>query len=81
MVASKDPAAADATAARVTGHDVAQIRQLNMALAQGIGEIRQEMIELVGEPFDNVRMQWVPATPALPGQLSGMHRHARPMRV
>ncbi|MGA2285730.1 MAG: DUF362 domain-containing protein [Dehalococcoidia bacterium] len=81
MVASKDPAAADATAARVTGHDVAQIRQLNMALAQGIGEIREEMIELVGEPFDNVRMQWVPAQPAAPGQLSSMHRHARPMRV
>ncbi len=81
MVASKDPAAADATAARVTGHDVAQIRQLNMARDQGIGEIRQEMIELVGEPFDNVRMQWVPATPAVPGQLSGMHFHARPLRV
>ncbi len=81
MIASKDPAAADATAARVTGHDVSQIRQLNMALAQGIGEIREEMIELVGEPFDNVRMQWVPAQPAAPGQLSSMHGHRKPPKV
>ncbi len=81
MVASKDPAAADATAARVTGHDVAQIRQLNMARDQGIGEIRQEMIELVGEPSDNVRMQWVPATPAAPGQLTSLHHYSRATNV
>ena len=81
ILASKDLAAADATAARVTGHDVSQIRQLNMARDQGIGEIREEAIDLVGESFDNVRMQWVPATPALPGQLSSCPYYRHPMAV
>jgi len=66
MLASKDLAAADATAARLTGHDVSQIRQLNMALDQGVGEIREEKIEIVGERLDDVRMEWIQATPASP---------------
>jgi len=70
LLASKDPAAADATAARLTGHDVAQIRQLNMALDQGVGEVREEMIEIVGERLDSVRMDWIQATPASPTDLT-----------
>jgi uncharacterized protein (DUF362 family) len=70
LLASKDPAAADATAARLTGHDVAQIRQLNMALDQGVGEVREEMIEIVGERLDSVRMEWIQATPASPTDLT-----------
>jgi uncharacterized protein (DUF362 family) len=70
LVASKDPAAADATAARLTGHDASQIRQLNMARDQGIGETREEAIEIVGERLDSVRMEWIQATPASPTDLS-----------
>jgi uncharacterized protein (DUF362 family) len=70
LLASKDPAAADATAARLTGHDASQIRQLNMARDQGIGETREEAIEIVGERLDSVRMEWIQATPASPTDLS-----------
>jgi uncharacterized protein (DUF362 family) len=70
LIASKDLAAADATAARVTGHDVSQIRQLNMALEQGVGEIREDRIEIVGERLEGVKMDWIQATPASPTQLS-----------
>ena len=78
VLASKDPAAADATAARLTGHDVSQIRQLNMARDQGIGEIREEAIEIVGERLDNVRMEWIQATPASPTDLTACpyYRHS-----
>jgi uncharacterized protein (DUF362 family) len=70
LLASKDAAAADASAARLTGHDVSQIRQLNMARDQGIGETREEAIEIVGERLDSVRMEWIQATPASPTDLS-----------
>jgi len=70
MLASKDLAAADATAARLIGHDASQIRQLNMARDQGIGETREEAIEIVGERLEDVRMEWIQATPASPTQLS-----------
>ncbi len=70
LIASKDLAAADATAVRITGQDVSQMRQLNMALAQGIGEPREERIEIVGEKIADVQMQWIPATPASPTDLS-----------
>jgi uncharacterized protein (DUF362 family) len=70
LITSKDLAAADATAVRITGQDVSQIRQLNMALAQGIGEPREERIEIVGEKIADVQMQWIPATPASPTDLS-----------
>jgi len=70
LVASKDLAAADATAARLIGHDASQIRQLNMARDQGIGETREEAIEIVGERLDDVRMEWKAATPASPTQIN-----------
>ncbi|MBE3110823.1 MAG: DUF362 domain-containing protein [Acidobacteria bacterium] len=78
LLASKDVAAADATAARLTGHDVSKIRQLNMALEQGVGEIREEKIEIVGERLEDVRMEWIAATPATPADLIAgpyYHRH------
>jgi uncharacterized protein (DUF362 family) len=74
LLASRDLAAADATAARIAGQDVTKIRQLNLALEQGIGETREDKIEIVGERLDSVRMDWVPATPASPADLgAGPH--------
>ena len=70
LLAGRDPVAVDATAARVISHDVSQIRQLNMAYAQGLGETREEAIELVGERLDSLRVDWLPATPASPDQLT-----------
>ena len=70
VLASTDLPAADATAARIVKHDVAQIRQLNMAYEQQLGEIRQEEIEVVGERLTDLLVDWLPATPAKPGQMS-----------
>lgn len=62
LLASTDLPAADATAARIMKHDVAQIRQLNMAYEQQLGEIRQEEIEIVGERLADLQVDWLPAT-------------------
>jgi uncharacterized protein (DUF362 family) len=64
LIASPDLAAADATAARMTGHDVPAVRQLRMAQRLGIGETREEAIELLGERLEDIRVEWRPATPS-----------------
>ena len=61
VVASRDIMAADATAARIMSHDVQKVKQLTMGFHMGLGEIREESIEIVGERLDNVRVEWKPA--------------------
>ncbi len=61
VVASRDIMAADATAARIMGHDVRKVKQLTMGFEMGLGEIREESIEIVGERLDNLRVAWKPA--------------------
>ncbi|MBN1345368.1 MAG: DUF362 domain-containing protein [Phycisphaerae bacterium] len=61
MLGSTDLAAADATAARIIGQDVDQIDHLQMAYDQGIGQIREDMIDVDGATIAELRMDWVPA--------------------
>jgi len=62
LLASTDPAAADATAARVMGHDDAFVnRVLGKAPEQGLGVISEESIEVVGARLDDLRLKWQPA--------------------
>jgi uncharacterized protein (DUF362 family) len=61
LLASTDLAAADATAARVIGHNVDAITHLNMAYNQGIGQIRDEMIDVDGPPLSSLRVEFKPA--------------------
>ena len=61
VVASRDIMAADATAARIMSHDPKRVKQLTMGFDMGLGEIRAEAIELVGEKLDNLRVPWKPA--------------------
>jgi hypothetical protein len=62
LLASTDPVAADATAARVVNHDVAYVDGiLTMAHKQGLGVIGEESIEIVGEKLDDLRAEWSPA--------------------
>ena len=61
IVASRDIMAADATAARVMSHDTKKVKQLVMGFEMGLGEIREEAIEIVGDKLDNVRVAWKPA--------------------
>jgi uncharacterized protein (DUF362 family) len=63
ILASTDLAAADATAARVIGHDVAEVEHLKKAYNQGIGQIREDMIEIIGASLDSVGVNFKPATP------------------
>jgi hypothetical protein len=57
-VASRDIMAADATAARIMNHDVNQIAQLIMGFDMGLGEVREDSIEIMGEKIDNLKVNW-----------------------
>ena len=61
LIASTDIMAADATAARIMSHGTKQVKQLTMGFEMGLGEIRDQSIEIIGEPLDNVRVEWKPA--------------------
>ena len=61
LLASTDLVAADATAARVMSHDPAHVTQLEMGYERGLGEVREERIELVGERLDDLRVSWASA--------------------
>lgn len=61
VLASTDPVAADATAARVIGHDPAAVPHLARAHAEGLGQAEAGLIELVGATLDGLRMEWEPA--------------------
>jgi len=58
VLASTDLVAADATAARIMSHDVASQEQLILAYQMGLGEPREEAIELLGESLEALRMPW-----------------------
>jgi len=58
LLASTDLVAADATAARIMSHDPARVSQLVMGYERGMGEIRRDRIELVGEQLDYLRVPW-----------------------
>ena len=61
IIASTDIMAADATAARIMSHDTKKIKQLAMGHEMGLGEIREESIEMSGEKLDDLRVRWKPA--------------------
>lgn len=61
LLASDDLTAADATAARVIGQDASQVKHLTMAYDQGLGQIREELIEIVGASLGELRVEWRPA--------------------
>lgn len=61
IIASTDLMAIDATAARTMNHSTDQIAQLEMGYESGLGEIRPEAIEIVGDTLDNLIVEWRPA--------------------
>ena len=61
IVASTDIMAADATAARVMNHDTKKVKQLTMGFEMGLGEIREQSIEVLGEKVDDLCVEWKPA--------------------
>jgi len=86
LLASTDLVAADATAARIIKHEVSSIRQLTMAYDMGLGEVREESIQIIGARLDDLRVDWVPAEPSVPPSAEGMpagraERHASALRM
>ena len=61
IIASTDIMAADATASRIMSHDTKKVKQLAMGFEMGLGEIREQSIEILGEKLDNLRVEWKPA--------------------
>ena len=39
-------------------HDATRIKQLTMGFTMGLGEIREESIEISGEKIDNLQSDW-----------------------
>jgi uncharacterized protein (DUF362 family) len=63
LLASTDAVAADATAARVMGHETAYVGEiLPMARADGMGAICEPYIELVGAALEDLVVPWLPAS-------------------
>jgi hypothetical protein len=42
-----------------------------MAFEQGLGEVREDSIEMVGEKLGDLRVDWIPAEPSQPAGLGG----------
>ncbi|MHC4507700.1 MAG: DUF362 domain-containing protein [Planctomycetota bacterium] len=61
IIASTDIMAADATAARIMSHDTKKVKQLAMGFEMGLGEIREQSIEVLGERLGDLRVEWKPA--------------------
>jgi len=61
MLGSTDMAAADATAARAIGLDINNVDHLQRAYNQGIGQIQEDKIELVGSTLEDIRVDFKPA--------------------
>jgi uncharacterized protein (DUF362 family) len=61
IIASTDIMAAEATAARIMDHDTKKVKHLAMGFEMGLGEIREQSIEIAGDKLDNLRVPWKPA--------------------
>ncbi len=61
LLASTDLVAADATAARLMSHNAEDINQIVIASQMGLGQMREEAIQLDGEKLDDLRVPWQPA--------------------
>lgn len=61
VLAGTDPVAVDCTATRMIGHEPMYVNHLRMAYQQGMGERREERIELVGAQMSEIRMEWIPS--------------------
>ena len=61
LLAGPDALAVDATTARTMGLDPLAVEHLSRAYHQGLGQIREELIELSGAALRQIRMNWQPA--------------------
>lgn len=62
VLAGRDLAAVDATAARVISHDVPAVTHLQMAYNQGLGQIQEDKIDLLGASLSELQVPWKKAS-------------------
>ncbi len=58
LLASTDPVALDATSTRVISLDPQDVTHVRLAWEQGLGQMLQEKITLLGATLDEIRMDW-----------------------
>jgi uncharacterized protein (DUF362 family) len=61
ILAGTDPVAVDCTATRMIGHEPMWVRHLRMAYDQGMGELREDQIRLIGGNLEDLRTEWTPS--------------------
>jgi len=61
LLGSTDLVAADATAARIMSHDPASLAHLQLGYDMGLGELREDRIEVLGWTLDDLRVDWAVA--------------------
>lgn len=61
MVASTDLLAADATTTRIIGQNPSDLPLLQMAYEQGLGQLQEDMIDLVDADLADLVVEWAPA--------------------
>jgi uncharacterized protein (DUF362 family) len=62
VLAGRDVVAVDCTATRMIGHEPLWVHHLRWAYQQGLGELREEEIDLVGAQMEEIRMDWIPSS-------------------
>lgn len=62
LIAGSDLVAVDASATRIISHDPSNVKHLKMAWNQGLGQIDEDKIEVVGPSLESLRVEWKPAT-------------------
>ena len=61
LLASTDLVAADSIAALIMSHNPTQVTQLVMGYQMGLGEMRDDKIEVIGARISDLRVSWTPA--------------------
>ncbi len=77
VLASTDPVAADATAARILNQESPYVdKVLSMAHAGGMGTICKADIKLIGATLDDLQVKWTPAQVAVAQLIHSSHKRA-----
>lgn len=65
MLASRDPVAVDATATRIIGVEADDVEHLRRAFNQGLGQVHEDKIQIVGPSIQDLAVEFEPAEPTV----------------
>jgi uncharacterized protein (DUF362 family) len=58
VLASTDLVSADATAARIIGYDPSEVHHIKMAYEQGLGQMREDRVDIVGAELSDLSVEF-----------------------